>query len=70
MIASILTPILLAMAPTGAPAEKPVYDWNTQRTEVVSGGGKAARAMQLGHSWRGTQSYIGGGLVIDDMMPD
>jgi hypothetical protein len=69
VIANLLTPAMLAMAPPSTPAIDFSYDWQQQRSEVTVNGEKldsiAAGTM------RGTNSVqSNGGFIIDDWNQD
>lgn len=68
VIANLLTPAMLAMAPPSMPTIEQSYDWQTQRSEVMVNGEKldsiAAGTM------RGSQSYVQSSLTIDDWNQD
>ncbi len=68
VIANLLTPAMLAMAPPSMPPIEQSYDWQTQRSEVMVNGEKldsiAAGTM------RGSQSYVQSSLTIDDWNQD
>lgn len=69
VIANLLTPAMLAMAPpTDMPTIEQSYNWQTQSSEVMVNGEKidsiAAGTM------RGTQSFVNGSLTIDDWNQD
>jgi hypothetical protein len=68
VIANLLTPAMLAMAPPSTPTIDFSYDWQQQRTEVTVNGEKldsiAAGTM------RGSQSFVNGSTTIDDWNQD
>jgi hypothetical protein len=69
-ILSILTPAVLAIAPSHAPVEKPEYNWNTQRQETLSSEANVSGPRMMSASFRGTQSFVGTALTIDDFNSD
>ena len=68
IIPTLLAPAMLAMSPPNQPVPQHTYDWQAQRT-VMSIGGKQISPYSSG-SWRGSQSYVGSTLTIDDLNQD
>ena len=69
VIANLLTPAMLAMAPPSSPAIDFSYDWQRQRSEVTVNGEKID-SIAAG-TLRGTNSYQhGGATIIDDWNQD
>ena len=69
--ALILTPLALATPPAAAQqcVQHATYDWQTQIMKI-DGGQKADNTRPMSGSLRGTQSFVGGVLVIDDWNND
>ena len=70
VIANLLTPAMLAMAPPSMPNIEQSYDWQTQRSEVTVNG-EELDSIAAG-TLRGTNSLNpqGAGLIIDDWNQD
>ena len=68
VIANLLTPAMLAMAPPSMPAIEQSYDWQRQRSEVTVNGEKLD-SIAAG-TLKGTQSYVSGSFTIDDWNQD
>jgi|GEM_PF-3203487 len=68
IIPTLLTPAMLAMSPPSIPATQHTYDWETQRTEMTVDGQFVSP--ENAGTMRGTQSFVGTALTIDDWNQD
>lgn len=68
MIAEIITPIMLTIAPSMKEAPVVSYDWKSQ-TSVVQQADGSFRPEDVGTT-RGTTSFLQGNLIIDDTNSD
>jgi hypothetical protein len=68
VIANLVTPAMLAMAPPSMPAIDYSYDWQQQRSEITLNGEKLDNI--AAGSMRGSNSFVGGTLTVDDWNQD
>jgi hypothetical protein len=68
LLAALVTPAALATAPMNEPAPETAYDWKSQKSVTLSVGDERFR-QNMG-TFRGTQSFVNGTLVIDDWNSD
>lgn len=69
IVQMVITPAMLAITPPSAPAPNAQYDWQAQRTEIVSGNGETS-PKTMWNSMRGTNSYVSSNYVVDDWNSD
>lgn len=66
-IPTLLTPLMLAMSPPAAPAYQPEYDWQSQRATMNA---DSTAADYQNATMRGSNSYVGQNLTVDDWNQD
>lgn len=68
ILPTLLTPAMLALSPPQSPAPESRYDWQSQTASLYDSTGKAADVNNA--TVRGSNSYVGNNLTIDDWNSD